>query len=96
MTLDEYCGVIADWLMANPKALTVLEYFENNEELFPLSEVLAANDSRIYDVLSERILQLGLQNKVNASIAKLYLSKRFESENTIKTDSVSEIKFKFG
>lgn len=95
MTLDDYCGVIADWLMANPNALTVLEYFENNEELFTLSEVLAANDSRIYDVLSERILKLGLQNSVNASIAKLYLSKRFESENTINTP-VSEIKFKFG
>ena len=99
MTLYEYCGIIADWLMKHSDAITVLDFFEDGMNCpteYTLSDVLAADDVRIYDILSERILKLGMKGELNAPIARLYLSKRFESEASVPTDSLNEISFKFG
>lgn len=99
MTLKEYCGIIAKWLMKNKDALTVLDFYEDvmNEPFeYSLTDVLGVDDDDIYNILSERILKLGMKGELNAPIARLYLSKRFETETSVPADTLNEISFKFG
>lgn len=96
--IGQYCVRIADWLMDNEEALTVMDFYAdptNKPFTYSLSEVLAFNSPEIYNVLSERILSLGLQGRVNSQLAKLYLAKRFEPTEHIVED-IEEIRFKFG
>lgn len=96
--IGQYCVRIADWLMDNEEALTVMDFYAdptNEPFTYSLSEVLAFNSPEIYNVLSERILSLGLQGRVNSQLAKLYLAKRFEPNEAV-VDDIEEIRFKFG
>lgn len=97
--IGQYCMRIADWLLDNDEALTVMDFYAdptNEPFTYSLSEVLAFDAPEIYNVLSERILSLGLQGRVNSQLAKLYLAKRFEQTDTVQADDITEIRFKFG
>ena len=96
--IGQYCMRIADWLLDNEEALTVMDFYAdptNEPFTYSLREVLAFDSPEIYNVLSERILSLGLQGRVNSQLAKLYLAKRFEPNEAV-VDDIEEIRFKFG
>ena len=104
LTLDEWCLLIAEWLMLHPNALTVLDFYASSDRddyvpfEYRLEEVIERNHPAIYAVLSERILDKALRNGVNERIAKVFLGKRNFDEMRDKAVIVGngEMTFKFG
>lgn len=104
LSIDEWCLLIAEWLMLHPNAFTVLDFYSSGdrEQYTPfeyrLEEVLENNHPAIYAVLSERILDKALRNGVNERIAKVFLGKRNFDELKDKAVIVGngEMTFKFG
>lgn len=96
--IDKYCLVVADWLRRNETAIVVLDFFmckENWPLQYRLEEVLEQNHPAILAVLAERILSLSLQGRLNGTVAKPMLSKKFNLENSIQVTN-GEMVFKFG
>lgn len=103
VSLDEWCLIIAEWLINHDHAITVLDFYSSSEREkympfeYRLEEVLDHNHPAIYAVLSERILRRALVGTGNERISKLFLNKRkFEEPAESVVISNGEMTFKFG
>lgn len=104
LTIDEWCLLIAEWLMLHPQSVCVLDFYASGdrEQYTPfeyrLEEVIERNHPAIYAVLSERIFDKALRNGLNERIAKMFLGKRNfeEAKRETMICGNGEMTFKFG
>ena len=100
LTINQFVDYIYSWLLVNPNAFDLLDYFEDLENIpFPFSydEVKAFNDTRINDLLRARIVKSALNGKARYQFAESALSELYgwKSLKEDKSDEVEEVEVKF-
>lgn len=99
LSIEEYCQLIAQWLLEHTESLTVLDYYStktNQPFEYRLEEVLEANSPAIYAVLSERILDRALRGGLNPTVSKILVGKKVNPDGTAFEIDNGEFSFKFG
>ena len=107
VSLDEYCDLIFNWLLLNPRAFSVLEYYEeksNQPFEYRLEEV--EGNERIMHLLEQRLINLCLTGGIKYGFGTALMANRFgwvtsrtsteQKPDAPVSDNNNDIKFKFG
>lgn len=107
VTLDEYCDIVYEWLLLNPRVFSVLEYYEDADNRpfeYPMEQV--ENNERIRHLLEQRIVNLCLTEKVKYGFGQLLLCTKYnwvssrtsteQKPDAPVSDNNNDIRFKFG
>ena len=101
LTLEQYVDYIYNWLLVNPNAYSLLDYFEDlNNVPFPYSydEVKSVNSQKINELLQERIIKSALNGNARYQFVTELMNERYgwgrmSTGNEDETPQEVEVKF---
>lgn len=102
VSLDEYCEIIYEWLRINSSTYTVLDFFEDNNNIpfeYTMEDVMSC--PRISLLLEQRIGRDGMNGRLRGTLTSTLLQNKFNwVDKNVKTeltvDSNEPIQFEFG
>lgn len=104
ISLADYAHIIYGWLVANPRMLSISDYYnypkDNAPFIYTLDEVLLFDSDEIYNLLQERITAAMLRKQVDREAALAVLREKYgwqrDNEQNINLNTNGAVSFKFG
>lgn len=104
ISLADYAHIIYGWLVANPRMLSISDFYnypkDNAPFIYTLDEVLLFDSDEIYNLLQERITAAMLRKQVDREAALAVLREKYgwqrDNEQNINLNTNGAVSFKFG
>lgn len=103
LTPANYAKVIAEWLRINPTKFSILDFYEDDDNLpfhYPLKTIVELHSPELETLLEQRIAKAGLEKIIQHQFAAVLLQNKFgwvkEQTQIVDVKSNEPIKFNFG
>lgn len=106
VTLEEYCNLVFNWLLINPRVFSVLEYYEDeSNQPFDYPMEIVEQNEKIQHLLEQRIVNLCLTGNIKYGFGTAVMANQFgwvtsrtstDKPTDAPTDDKTDIKYQFG